>query len=178
MEQERTIYQLKDVSKVTGETLLKALAYILETTNDKIKHRMANKHFAGETKWNRFMTTDSKKEVKTFLNNEVNLEKLKDYLREYKIGFASQKLKNNRVMLAFEVKNEALVKEAYEKFLTDLTNPKESTKLNQELLKRPENMIFEEKLEHLQKLQDAKIKAAAEKALKVEKFIPGKEVVK
>ena len=62
--------------------------------------------------------------------------------------------------------------------MTDLTNPKESTKLNQELLKRPENMSFEEKLEHLQKLQDAKIKAAAEKALKVEKFIPSKEVVK
>lgn len=178
MEQERTIFQVKDASKLTGEMLLKMLAYMVEYMTDQGQKYMKRQRYGGETQWDQFIASDSAKEVRTFLSNEVNLDKLKDYLEEYKIGFATQTLKDNRVMLAFEVKNEALVKEAYEKFLLDLTNPKEGTKLNQELLKRPENMSFEEKLEYLQKLQDAKIKAVTEKAPKITKTSPSKEVSK
>ena len=139
MEQERTIFQVKDVSKLTGEMLLKMLAYMVEYMTD--------------------------------------LDRLKAYLEEYKIGFATQALKDNRVMLAFEVKNKELVKKAYEQFLTDLTSPQETKKLTQELLKSPENMNLEEKITHFKVQEQVKIQAVAEKAPKITKTSP-KEVTK
>jgi hypothetical protein len=112
------------------------------------------------------------------LSNEVNLDRLKAYLEEYKIGFATQALKDNRVMLAFEVKNKELVKKAYEQFLTDLTSPQETKKLTQELLKSPENMNLEEKITHFKVQEQVKIQAVAEKAPKITKPSPSKEVTK
>ena len=80
-------------------------------------------------------------------------------------------------MLAFEVKNKELVKKAYEQFLTDLTSPQETKKLNQELLKSPENMNLEEKITHFKVQEQVKIQAVAEKAPKITKTSP-KEVTK
>jgi hypothetical protein len=178
MEQERTIFQVKDVSKLTGEMLLKMLAYMVEYMNDQGQKYMNRQRFNAETRWNQFMASDNAKEVKTFLSNEVNLDKLKDYLEEYKIGFATQNLKDNRVMLAFEVKNKELVKEAYERFLTNLTSPQDTKKLNQDLLKSPENMNLEEKITHFKVQEQVKIQAAVQKAPKITKPSPSKEVSK
>lgn len=178
MEQERTIFQVKDVSKLTGEMLLKMLAYMVEYMNDQGQKYMNRRRFNAETRWNQFMASDNAKEVKTFLSNEVNLDKLKDYLEEYKIGFATQNLKDNRVMLAFEVKNKELVKEAYERFLTNLTSPQDTKKLNQDLLKSPENMNLEEKITHFKVQEQVKIQAAVQKAPKITKPSPSKEVSK
>ena len=178
MEQERTIFQVKDVSKLTGEMLLKMLAYMVEYMTDQGQKYMKRQRYGAETRWNQFMASDSAKEVKTFLSNEVNLDKLKAYLEEYKIGFATQALKDNRVMLAFEVKNKELVKKAYEQFLTDLTSPQETKNLNQELLKSPENMNLEEKITHFKVQEQVKIQAVAEKAPKITKPSPSKEVSK
>ncbi|MBZ2021753.1 hypothetical protein [Streptococcus sanguinis] len=178
MEQERTIFQVKDVSKLTGEMLLKMLAYMVEYMNDQGQRYMKRQRYGAETRWNQFMASDSAKEVKTFLNNEVNLDKLKDYLAEYKIGFATQNLKDNRVMLAFEVKNKELVKEAYERFLNNLTSPQDTKKLNQDLLKSPENMNLEEKITHFKVQEQVKIQAAVQKEPKIIKPSPSKEVSK
>ena len=178
MEQERTIFQVKDASKLTGEMLLKMLAYMVEYMNDQGQKYMKRQRYGAETRWNQFMASDSAKEVKTFLNNEVNLDKLKAYLAEYKIGFATQNLKDNRVMLAFEVKNKELVKEAYERFLTNLTTSQYTKKLNQDLLKSPENMNLEEKITHFKVQEQVKIQAVAEKAPKITKPSPSKEVSK
>lgn len=178
MEQERTIFQVKDVSKLTGEMLLKMLAYMVEYMTDQGQKFMKRQRYGAETRWNHFMASDSAKEVKIFLSNEVNLDKLKTYLEEYKIGFATQALKDNRVMLAFEVKNKELVKEAYERFLTNLTNSQDTKKLNQELLKSPENMNLEEKITHFKVQEQVKIQAAVQKAPKITKASPSKEVSK
>lgn len=178
MEQERTIFQVKDVSKLTGEMLLKMLAYMVEYMNDQGQRYMKQQRYGAETRWNQFMASDSAKEVKTFLSNEVNLDKLKTYLEEYKIGFATQNLKDNRVMLAFEVKNKELVKEAYERLLTNLTSPQDTKKLNQDLLKSPENMNLEEKINHFKVQEQVKIQAAVQKAPKITKPSPSKEVSK
>ena len=80
-------------------------------------------------------------------------------------------------MLAFEVKNEELVKKAYEQFLTDLTSPQETKKLTQELLKSPKNMNLEEKITHFKVQEQVKIQAVAEKTPKITKTSP-KEVTK
>ena len=73
MEQEQTLYKIKDVSKLTGELFLKILFYMTETIQDRIQTYQANKTFVGETNWNKFMATDAPKEIKQFRSEEMKL---------------------------------------------------------------------------------------------------------
>ncbi len=66
MEQEQTLYKIKDVSKLTGELFLKILFYMTETIQDRIQTYQANKTFVGETNWNKFMATDAQRKLSSF----------------------------------------------------------------------------------------------------------------
>lgn len=163
MDQERMLYKVHDVGKLTGEFLLKTLAFMVESGRDKYVSWSADKHYIGETEWDKFMATSSEKDVKTFLSNEVNLGKVKSYLEEYRIGFTTRDEPNGKVSLAFEVKNHAFVETAFEQLTRDLTNPEKIKEVNQRLLKTPKNISFEDKLAYYQ------AKTAKEIAQKVDK---------
>ena len=113
MEQEQTLYKIKDVSKLTGELFLKILFYMTETIQDRIQTYQANKTFVGETNWNKFMATDAPKEIKQFRSEEMNLERLKEYLNDYQIGFSVREMPDSTMTLAFETKNKAMVEQAF-----------------------------------------------------------------
>lgn len=177
MEQERTLYKLSDVVKLTGELLLKQMAFMVESGRDQYASWSADKHYTGETEWDNFMATSSEKDVKTFLSNEVNLSQLKRYLEEYRIGFTTRNEPNGKVSLAFEVKNHAFVVNAFEQLTRDLTNSEKVRELNQRLLKNPKNMSFEDKLAYYQAKTAKEIANKAEKMpnIKLEK---GEEMMK
>lgn len=177
MEQERVLYKIQDISKFTGELFLKTLAFMVESGRDKYAGWPVDKHYTGETEWDKFMATSSEKDVKTFLSHEVNLNQVKRYLEDYKIGFTVRDEPNGKVSLAFEVKNHAFVEKAFEQLTRDLTHPEKVKKVNQRLLKTPKKMSFEERLAYYQAKTAKEIAQKAEKTQNI-KLEKGGEMMK
>ena len=77
----------------------------------------------------------------------MDLNKLKAYLKEQGLPFAFQKT-DQGVNLFFKVQNQALAKNALNRFYqAAISNAKEFSKM---ILKRPEQMSFEERVKYAQ----------------------------
>lgn len=159
MNQEQTMYKIKDVSKLTGELLLKILFYMSENIQDSIHTHLANSSFKGETNWNKFMATDAPKEIKQFRSEEMNLDRLKDYMSDYKIGFSVKDMADGSKTLAFETKNQAMVEQAFADTLEAVVEPEKLEQMSQKLVKRPENMNVKDKLAYYREQSQIAIQA-------------------
>ena len=172
MNQEQIGLKLGDVSRVTGELILKALAYMVENGADKIQTAYDNRSsLKGEIKWEQLLNADTKKEVIQFRQEEVNLDRLKEQLQKDNVRFAFKKEEGVHTLL-FEAKNTALVKQALETIIDNLTNPAKAQKFNQMILKSPKNMSIEERLQYYKqegRAQIAKLQAERAKKLKAPK---------
>ncbi|WP_249630224.1 DUF3801 domain-containing protein [Streptococcus uberis] len=171
MNQEQMMLKMKDMSKLTGEGLLKALLFMLENGRDQLKAHQANKSFTGETQWNKIMATNAPKELKQFRSNELNLERLKSYLNERGVAFAFRQQKDGKMEFVFESKNKQIVEEVFKELINDLTDTKKVQNLNKMLLKTPKNMGFEDKLDYYKQrsAQEIKEKLAKSKSIKAPK---------
>ncbi|HEL2357810.1 TPA: DUF3801 domain-containing protein, partial [Streptococcus suis] len=75
-----------------------------------------NRPTVGEQKWNSFMATDAKKEIKEFRTTEANLEQLRSVLKLYDVRFSIKSLDNEgTTLLSFEAKNREFMEKAFEK---------------------------------------------------------------
>lgn len=171
MEQEATVYKLKDMSKLTGEMLLKTLLFLIENGTEKFQNKMLNPNITGETSWSKFMATDASKTVKEFRSNELNLERLKEYLAAYKIGFALEELKEGQTSLVFYVKDQELVSQAFQNTLEEIVDPDKSEELCDKLILSPKNMNLKQRLNHYKNVVREKI---AKNALASKKTISKK----
>lgn len=160
--------KMKDMSKLTGEGLLKALLFMLENGRDQLKAHHANKTFTGEIQWNKIMATNAPKELKLFRTNELNLERLKSYLNERGVAFAFRPQKDGKMEFVFESKNKQIVEEVFKELINDLTDTKKLGNLNKMLLKTPKNMGFEDKLTYYKQrsAEEVKEKLAKSKTIK------------
>ncbi|CYV70911.1 DUF3801 domain-containing protein [Streptococcus equi subsp. zooepidemicus] len=145
MEQDRMLYQITNVSKITGELVLKALWAMTQHMYEKHQYNQNNQSFTGETNYNKFMATNTDKEFKNLNVTEAHLDKLKNYLESYGIGFTTRKTKGQEGQdLIFEVKNKAIVERSMEKALQDMTrNPK---KVADQIAKKPGDRSISEKI--------------------------------
>lgn len=157
MDQERAAHQLKEFFKLTGELFLKGLYHASQGGVTGFEHYLmskTNRPMLGEQDWDKFMASPDQKELKTFYAQELNVEQLKAYLKDYGIGFALKEGENHRMKLVFHAKDQALVTQAFDDLVKDLTTPDKAQDLTKKLLKTPKNMSFEEKLAY----QTAKVK--------------------
>ncbi|WP_375708944.1 hypothetical protein PJ261_02225 [Streptococcus dysgalactiae] len=187
MEQEQTLFQLKNIGKGTGEIILKGILAFFEQSSEGGKNLGDLLSKNGESNWNRFMANDATKEIKRFRTSEVNLEKLKEYLKPYGVRFSIKKLSENEVALAFEAKNKDIVRDAFEHLISDVVDPEKDSKKQEvvdRLVRDPKAKSFEERLdkakqETSQKIAEKKAKAkeAREaKENKKEEKIPDKKL--
>ena len=127
---------------------IQALYALAKAHYDKKQHKAANQTFEGETRFNDFMTTKSKKDVEKLLNSEVHLAKLKHYLKEYKVGFTYHQ-KDGATYLFFETKNRTLVEKALKEMLADITkSPEKLEEFAKKVLKKPHEMTPEDKINY------------------------------
>ncbi|ELY5747376.1 DUF3801 domain-containing protein [Streptococcus iniae] len=188
MEQEQTLFQLKNIGKGTGEILLKGILAFFEQSSDSGKNIGELLSKSGEVNWNRFMANDATKEIKRFRTSEVNLEKLKEYLKPYGVRFSVKKLSEDEIALAFEAKNKDIVRDAFEHLIADVVDPQKDPKTQEvinRLVKNPNAKSFEERLEKAkaetaQEIAEKKAKAKeAREAKKAEKEgkVPEKNII-
>lgn len=175
MEQEQALYKIKDVSKLTGELFVKILFYLSENIQDHFQAHQANRTFTGETNWNKFMATDSSKEIKQFRSEELNLDRLKDYLKDYQIGFSVKDMADGTKTLAFETKNHKLVEQAFSDTLAAVVEPEKLEQMSQKLVNTPKNMNAKDRLAYYQ--AQSKAASQAKQASQVPK-ITKKEIAK
>lgn len=173
MDQERIGMKVIDTYKVTGELVLKAIYQLIEEHTMHSQLKQENKTFNSEANWNHFLETKEMKHFETFLNSEVNTEKLKQYLNQYEVGFAMKENKDGTNTIAIDAKNVQVLENCFKAVINDLTNPKKAEKTTNDLTKSPQNMALKEKLTYY-KQQTAK--ALADKAKsKVTKNVKTKE---
>lgn len=173
MDQERIGMKVIDTYKVTGELVLKAIYELIEEHTMRSQLKQETKTFTSEANWNRFLETKETKHFETFLNSEVNTEKLKQYLNQYEVGFAMKENKDGTNTIAIDAKNVQVLQTAFKAVINDLTNPEKAEKTSKELTKSPQNMALKEKLTYFRQ-QTAKALADKTKS-KVTKKIKTKE---
>ena len=158
MEQERVGMKIADVYKLTGELFLKALYYAIENGYQSVKTYAENKTFSDKTNWNQFMATKETKHFETFLNSEVNSERLEEYLKGYDVGFSIKDNGNGTSTVAIDAKNVQALEASFKGVINDLTDPNKAEKLKENLVKSPKNMTVKEKLTYYKKQVKADIK--------------------
>lgn len=175
MEQEKSIYQLKNAGKLTGEMLVKGLLLFFEK-GEGVIDLMQNRPKSGEQKWNSFMATSARKEIKKFRTTEVNLEQLRSVLKLYDISFSIKPLEEEgKTLLAFETKNQAVMEKAFEKVIERAINPETAASFGKLLSSKEEKKPFEERLaeasqksRELEALQELKNEAVSKVTQKVD----------
>lgn len=150
MEQERSIYQVKEVGQVTGDFLIKMALLFFERSSDALQAQY-DKPKAGEVRWNRLMATSEEKTIKDFRTSEVSMAALKAYLAQYGVMFAKRDLGNGMMSIAFEAKNRDIIAQAFSHFLDQVTSPDAAKDMTQELAVNPKAKPLEKRLEALDK---------------------------
>lgn len=146
MDQEKTTHSIALKGKISLEMAIKALYALAKELHDRREHKLANRTFEGETRFNDFMATKSQKDVEELLKSEVHLAKLKHYLEEHQVGFSYYD-KGEKTFLIFETKNRLLVEQAIKKMLADISkNPEHLKQFSKMVLRKPHEMRPEEKL--------------------------------
>lgn len=177
MEQEKSMYQLKNAGKLTGELLVKGLLLFFEK-GEELVDLAKNRPMVGEQKWNRFIATDGFKEIKEFRTTEANLEQLRSVLNMYDISFSVRTLEDGLTQLAFESKNRSVMESAFKKVIERATNPKTAAEFGKLLASPPDKKTFEERLEEAEKkskelevLQEKQLETGAKVTRKTEEAI-------
>ncbi|HEM6115793.1 TPA: hypothetical protein U2C09_000340 [Streptococcus suis] len=146
MDQEKTSHSLALKGKITLEMTIQALYALSKELYERREHKLANRTFEGETRFNTFMATNSDKDVEQLLKSEVHLAKLKHYLEDHKVGFSYYD-KGDKTYLVFEAKNRLLVEKSINQMLTDITKSPEKLKnISKMILRKPHEMSPEAKI--------------------------------
>lgn len=158
MDQERIGIKVKDVYKITAETILKAMYYLLEESYQRIKMHEQNKSFTGQTSWNKFLATKSKKHFQEVANSELNMKRLEAYLDKYEVGFAVKDNGDGTSTIAIDAKNIEALETSFKKVIDDLTDPDASKEFAKKVVKDDKSMTVEEKIERHSKQIAADVK--------------------
>ena len=146
MEQKDIVHKIFNPGVLTLERLLYAATILTgETMSDWMAKRQT---LTGETQLYQLLNSkDKTTSVSLDLKREVDLNKLKTYLKEQGLPFAFQKT-DTGVNLFFKVQNQELAKNALNRFYqAAISNAKEFSKM---ILKRPGQMSFEERIKYTQ----------------------------
>ena len=146
MEQKDIVHKIFNPGMLTLERVLYAMTVITgETLSDWLKSKQ---QLTGETQLYQLLNSkDATTSVSLDLKREVDLNKLKTYLKEQGLPFAFQKTETG-VNLFFKVQNQELAKNALNRFYqAAIANAKEFSKM---ILKRPGQMSFEERVKYAQ----------------------------
>ena len=178
MEQERSIYQVKEVGQVTGDFLIKMALLFFERSNDALQ-AYYDKPKAGEVRWNRLMASREEKSIKDFRASEISMAALKTYLAQYGVMFAKRDLGNGMMSIAFEAKNRDIIAQAFSHFLDHVTSPEGAKDMTQDLAVNPKAKPLEKRLKELEKqAKEEAQQAAKEKQTKKSKAKEKPEVTK
>ncbi|MGT2755755.1 DUF3801 domain-containing protein [Streptococcus ovuberis] len=182
MDQEKTVRQLKENARATGEFILKAIYFFTTRRFDGFQQTLMDrtKHLRGEQDWGSFMGTPEAKELKTFLNHEVNIDALKKHLKTYGVAFAMRETEAGKIQLLFQQKDVAILTQVFDDLIKQLTDKSAGKQLNARLLRPNNAQSLEDKLAYqTQRVQDRiALKQALDSAKKVSRRAEVSEVSK
>lgn len=136
MEQREIVHRYYIMGTNTLDKTLQALSHL--SMDGLVKIKDSRFPMNGETNLYKLMSR-SDPLTSAFLNEKVNLTKLKEYLGEQGLPFAFRETPEG-TNLYFRVKDKELAKKALERVITDIKkDPKK-------ILKKPGTMTFEEKI--------------------------------
>uniref|UniRef100_UPI0005B62070 hypothetical protein n=1 Tax=Streptococcus sobrinus TaxID=1310 RepID=UPI0005B62070 len=162
MEQEQTVRQVSNIYLRTGEELLKALFYIAAYSYNKAKEHKDAKTFEYSD------IKSFKKAIKDpvafqeFAKSEINLEKLKENLKENGVKFAFQDNPDGTVTMVYRATDDKAIANAAERTLEQIANDPE--KVAKDLSKDPKKLTPREQIDKVKK-ETAKLKSQTKKGV-------------
>lgn len=140
------------IKKTTLEYLFKMIFILTEKATDLYVYlRTPDKIFTGNTEWNKFMTSLDDITIKDLKNNQVNLDKFKEELEKYGIGFSFYKHSDGEnVSIAFLVKHKDIVEKAMTNTLEEIIKKEDFV---ENVSKKPGEMDLDEKLNYYKEKQ-------------------------
>lgn len=159
MEDEQIIYMTARKTALVGEVLLKVILLGAEKLHEKyVDIRLGKRIFSGETEWNKFMESLDDVNIKTLRYHEINLEKYKEALEKYNIGFSFYDHENGKVSFAYYIRQEKILEKITNDFLQKIV--KEDNILDK-CKKDINSKTLEEKINYykLQEKQEIQAKA-------------------
>lgn len=167
MEDEQVIYMTARKTALVGEVLLKVMLLGAEKLHEKyVDLRLGKRVFSGETEWNKFMESLDEVNIKTLRYNEINLEKYKEALEKYNIGFSFYDHENGKISFAYYIRQEKILEKITNDFLQKIV--KDDNVLNK-CKKDISSKTLEDKINYFKQQEKKEIQAKAklEKKAKV-----------
>ncbi|WP_019780770.1 DUF3801 domain-containing protein [Streptococcus sobrinus] len=116
MDQKEITNRFTQVSLRTGEELFKMMAYLAQGTAEWVKAKREKRLSTGEKDVQTFIEhAKGDKSYMQFAKSDVNLTKLKNELKNYKINFAFEKLDDGKVNVWFKTRDQKVLESACEK---------------------------------------------------------------
>lgn len=142
MEQKEII----DKFYIHGSATLRSLLQIIANLSmDGLSHWIERTHpLKGETKLYKLLNSKDSVTM-TFLNQKVDLNKLKNYMEEIGLPFSFKEVPGG-TNLYFKIKDQALAQKALEKVLYTATHSPGD--LAKKVVKKPGSMTFEQRLKY------------------------------
>ena len=160
MEQEHIMDRCQRVALQTGKQLLQLLAFVIHQSYKKYKEHSNH----GEQNWRQFNESGYSKDMREFLEGEVNLDKVKKELKKSGVRFHFKKETDGKYQIWFESKDHVVLENAINKAINDIM--KDPKKAKDELLKKPHEKTPKEQMAAIVKDQKAKGKEAVTKKTK------------
>lgn len=152
MEDERIISITAQNSKLTAEFLIKAIftgrMFFYRRYQDK---KLGDRIFHGETEWSKFMKSIDPITMRDLTTNEVNLDKFKEELEKYNIGFSFYKHADGKTTsVAFSIKHKDIVEKSLSETLEKVVK---SENFTENVKKAPKKKDLQEKLNYYKQVE-------------------------
>ena len=136
MDQERVVGKVRSPFEITGKAFMKMLYLIGKTWHDKRvwnrEHPELRKKFMGEQQWFDLISSNADKNIQTFMNSEVNFDKVNEQFKDLGIVFATKDNRDGSREVAWLSRDDKLAEKAIQKALKQIVDdPKQLKPIEQ-----------------------------------------------
>lgn len=129
MDQERIVGKITTPFEVTGKALLKMLYLIGKLWHDKrvwkLEHPELSKKFMGEQKWFDLLNSKASHNMQTFLNSEVNFDKVNEQFKDLGIVFSTKENSDGTTDIAWLSRDDKIAEAAIQKAMKQIVDDPE-----------------------------------------------------
>lgn len=160
MDQERVVGRIKSPFTITGKSFLKLIYLIGKRVHERRvwnrEHPELNKKFIGEQQWFDLANSSAKKNGESFMNSEINFDKVNEQFKDIGITFSTRENKDGSIDVAWFSRDDALAKMAIQKAMKKIVS--DSDKFMDSVKKDVKSIQPREQIKHFKKMNKSELR--------------------
>lgn len=159
MDQERVVGKVRSPFEITGKAFMKMLYLIGKTWHDKRvwnrEHPELRKKFMGEQQWFDLISSNADKNIQTFMNSEVNFDKVNEQFKDLGIVFATKDNRDGSREVEWLSRDDKLAEKAIQKALKQIVD--DPKKFMTSIQKNPKQLKPIEQIKYFKKINNTQL---------------------